>query len=198
VLLAGCASSRNSPPPPTNQYQPPLAPGQWSVLFSSQLVPAQIPLNGTLNFPGDGQGVHYLVTPMTVGLGQTVALAFTIGGTGHMVDLSQPAGTPSVRLFLWRAGDNLTAVGPYQQYRYWSVADAPDYGMATYSLSAKIDPALWTDVSAAPGSQFPSNFSACVADSYGIGFTLGGYFAGHGQDVTGGTAWLTVDSFAVF
>jgi hypothetical protein len=201
LLLAGRASGGGTPSP---TYQPPARPGYWNVTFSSPKLPTLVPINSTLKFPGDSwtpplptySGIHYLTTPKAVSLGQTISLTFTIAGTGTIKDLS-PSPTPSVRLFMWRAGDNMSGAGAYQQYRYWSVTDAPDPGAGTYTLSEVVEPAKWTDIYAASGASYSANFDACVANAYGIGFTLGGIFAGHGQDVQNGSATLMINSFGV-
>ena len=71
-----------------------------------------------------------------------------------------------------RAGDNMTCAGDYQQFRFWT--GKVDLTPGTHTISAKVDPALWTDCYGQPGSVKPALFQALLNNIAGVGYTFGG------------------------
>ncbi len=139
---------------------------------------------------------HYIVRAApALAVGKTISMRFRIDGNAELVptDSAPPA---RVRLYIQRAGDNLSGAGPYQQYRYWS-HDVAITAAAEYSLSATITPEAWTDVFGAQGSQFPDGFAAALANAALVGFTFGGSFAGHGVTAKNGTANFTLLDWSI-
>jgi hypothetical protein len=176
-------------------------PTGWTIAYSSPSVGTamQAESDGTywFVFPDPDSHVNYLIErPPTVRPGQKITLVFSFVGDGTLV-ATEGSAPPRVRLFLQRVGDNLSGTGAYQQYRYWSLAYVDVSTPGDYTLSEVIDPSRWTDVYGKPGSQYPDNFAACVAQLVNIGCTLGGEFAGHGIRATSGTPKFILKSFSV-
>jgi hypothetical protein len=148
------------------------------------------------DFEWSNGSAHYCSKKMPVRMGQTITLTFTLTGDVYPIEAadSPPA---ALRLFLWRAGDNMTCAGDYQQFRFWT--GKVDLTPGTHMISAKVDPALWTDCYGQPGSVKPALFQALLNNIAGVGYTFGGQsFAGHGvAKREGGSAHFTVNSFTV-
>jgi hypothetical protein len=189
-------SNNNSPPAPGN-YQSPIAHDQWVIAFSSAKVPKHLQQGAPVAFPGDRHGIHYVYRAASaLAAGATISVTFTIAGAGRIVSLEGPP-PPRVRLFLWRRGDNMSGRGAFQAYRYWSTAAVINERAGTYHLQSAIEPQQWIDVFGALGSSNQAGFAACVANLYAAGFTLGGMFAGHGQDVVDGQASFTLNDYSI-
>lgn len=178
LLLCACGGGGNTPPPSTG-YQPPLS--GWTQVFGTAAVDAI----GSFDFPHAPGSSQYVVHPaITVQLGQTVTLVFSISGSGTW-GINDPTDTlpPHVHLFLWEKGDPLCQIGqetncPYETYREWcGSVDISTPGQ--YTLSCKLDPTLWTGVFGKTPSA--DAFQQLLNNLYGLGFTFGGAsFAGHG------------------
>jgi hypothetical protein len=189
-------SNNNSPPAPPN-YQPLIAHDQWVIAFSSAKVPKHLQQGQPVAFPGDRHGIHYAYRAVSaLAAGATISLSFNIAGDGRIVSLDGPP-PPRVRLFLWRRGDNMSGQSSFQAYRYWSTASVINERAGTYHLHSVLEPQQWIDVFGALGSSNQAAFSACITNLYAAGFTLGGMFAGHGQDVVDGQASLTLNDYSI-
>lgn len=131
-------------------------------------------------------------------LRQTVSLIFNITGNGVLIPTEEKVPPALLRLYMQRKGDDMSAVGPMQQYRYWSLPVALT-GPGDGNLNAILDGANWTDVYGAKGSDFPDRFAQCVANADVVGFTFGGAGAGHGVFVKPGTgtSHFTLTSYTV-
>ena len=103
----------------------------------------------------------------------------------------------TVRLYIQRAGDNMSGSGEYQQYRYWSKLSYKELTSGTFNISESLqDPSKWSDVYGKSGSDYPDRFTATVSNAEKVGVTFGGgCFYGHGVFVSGGTAKFTINSF---
>lgn len=186
LLLAGC-SSDNGPSP---QPQPPPSATGWAASFSKGIVACD-----DFNF---GE-LHYCTKAQPAKAGQTITMKWTISGTGTLHNVGQgDIDPPTLRLFLWRAGDNMSCAGQMQQYRWWGVETKTDLVIGTQqATSTKLDPALWTDCYGKSGADNPALFQAAIDNAQGLGFTMGGqYFAGHGV-AANGQVHFHVDSFQI-
>ena len=63
---------------------------------------------------------------------------------------------------------------------------------ATKTFSVKIDPALWTDVYGAKGSEHLAEFKSALTGGH-IGITFGGTTGGYGHGVTGTGTFTLID-----
>jgi hypothetical protein len=137
------------------------------------------------DFPSNG-GVGYVYKPTgPLWAGQTITLRFAIQGDGTLSP-ADPADAPptTVRLFIWRAGDNGTGAGQYEFYRWWSgVTQMP--GAGEYTVQFPID-GRWTSIFAKSGDMVPGSFADALQNAGYVGFTMSGqYFAGHGVRANG-------------
>ncbi len=141
------------------------------------------PTSGSINYCVNG-GLRPLV-------GQTISMTFTISGQVVPVEAADipPA---SLRLFIWRAGDNLSCGGVYQQYRIWS--NKVDLIPGTQTITARLSGDNWTDCYGQSPS--PAIFQDILNNLAGVGYTFGGqYFAGHGVRANG-SAHFTLNNFS--
>jgi hypothetical protein len=186
-LLAGCSGGSGGT---SSTTWPTPSPGQWATAFGEKAI-----IGTTFNMPGP-PGIHYVYTPAkSLAIGKTMTLTYTLTGnaTFKPSDASD-INPPTISLFIWRAGDNLTCAGTYAGYRQFLVARS-NLQFGTHTVSAVIEPANWTGCY---GGEVASAFTEAVANAAYMGFTLSGqYFAGHGVDVVSGSATFTIDSFSV-
>lgn len=129
--------------------------------------------------------------------GQVVTLGFSLEGAGRVKpDANSGAGPARLRLFLQRAGDDWSASGPYEHYRWWSTASVVLDSAGDLSISALLDPAQWTSVAGKSGAMAQADFAAALSNAAVIGFTFGATFAGHGV-YADGPVRFRVRSFGV-
>jgi hypothetical protein len=123
----------------------------------------------------------------------------------YKVDLAQgvslrPAdtpGVPRVTLFFQRAGDDLTAKGPYEAYRWYASFSAQPVVAGTHTIEARFDQ-NWGAVLTSTAQNNPQVYQSALAQADRIGFVLGGGGgAGHGI-LADGPATLTVLSYEVY
>jgi hypothetical protein len=101
-------------------------------------------------------------------------------------------GTPTVSLFIQRAGDDWSG----KPYRFWAATTPlPLQKAGDYELYAELDPEHWTAVMS---RGTPADFHLALAETARVGFTLGGPEGkGHGICAIDGAACLTVLDFKV-
>ena len=194
MMLAGCGGG-SSPAPQTT----PVASSGWAIRYSPNMPSnPQLSTGGFyFDFPAPPGSVHY-VTKGAASIGAVLTAKFDITATGAPVFnyKLEPSNTcdssAKVRLFFQRKGDDLSAVGDLQYYRWWSTKGyelAPGAG----ELVVAVTPDQWTSVY---GKQDPVQFQAALDNVDNVGMTFGGgCFYGHGVNVTNGTARFTLHSF---
>jgi hypothetical protein len=190
LVLSACDSSS---PTATAVYAPA---GQWELAYSTLRLQSDNPASFT--FPNDTSGAHYLIEGATGPLksGQTITAVFTLDGDGQLL-ATEGTSSARVRLSLQRSGDNLSAIGDMQSYRWWSSNYVELVSPGTYRLSEKTSPERWTDVYARNGSAVPYLFNAMLSNLGNIGMTFGGDFAGHGVYCPSGSVKFTLVSFTI-
>jgi hypothetical protein len=160
------------------------------------------------DFPFPNGRVNYLITPApkNITVGKKLSATFVITTTSNPIfsyrtnpNNTCGSGSPgTVRLFIQRAGDNLSAVGEFQQYRYWSNQIFVNLVPGTSTISVPITPDQWSDVYGKTGVDFPDAFADTLKNAGSIGMTFGGgCFYGHGVNVSGGTARFTLTDFSL-
>lgn len=192
---------------PGEIYSYPLDVSQWMELNGH---PVYNNGNGiTVDFPQttwaaliDKQPCLNYIICSTKGLsGQKLRVTFKIEATPGTVfnyrtnpnNQSGPGYPGVARMFMQRKGDNWGAEGVYQQYRYWYVPKSVNLSSSTLTLEVDFNPANWSDIYAAKGSQYPDRFAACMKEAAYVGITLGGgSFYGHGVNTIDGTAKITI------
>lgn len=206
--LAGCGSSSSPPPPlPPPPLPPPSSPSAspWSITQGSG-APHRLQFNGTssyFDFPvcasASACWVSYVEQPYGPIAGKTsITLTYSITGSEPVFDNHSPGnncgGPPTLSLLLHQAGDNLSGVGAYAFYRWYSTpTQVLELGDHTLTVPLTID--QWTPVY--PGMpDADAGFATAKANIGSVGFGLGGgCFAAHGVAVTSGSAWFTITGF---
>ena len=165
MLLTACADDKKPPPP---RYP------SW----------VNVP-SGWEFYAGNSGEPHYVVKSAS-SLPGSIRIKYRVDGSGVK---SLDGGTPLVTFILWRANDNMSCAGEYQQFRYFgNPRMSLDPGEHEYDTP--LDPARWTDCYGKPGTDFPDRFKGTVDNIWKVGFGFGGNFAGHGAISTGATFTL--------
>lgn len=143
--------------------------------------------------------VHYVTVPCGSLAGKTkVTLkcrAETADGT-RFYPTKFPGAPASMTLYFQRAGDDWSAQGPYETYRWYASFSTVGLGAGEFVLEARFDQ-NWTAIMSSSRASHPDAFQAAINDAGRIGFVLGGGDGlGHGVFATG-PARLVVTSFVV-
>ncbi|MEQ1896852.1 MAG: hypothetical protein ABL971_05615 [Vicinamibacterales bacterium] len=105
-------------------------------------------------------------------------------------------GPATMRLFLERANEPTANTADF--YRWWSDVTLP-LTPGGGSLTVPVTPDRWGSVFGTKGNASPAavaGFEATLADLATVGMTFGGgCFAGHGVNISGGTARFILTSF---
>lgn len=199
LAVAACKDDSKTPVIGTNP-----ALSGWQFLYSPGM-PAQPTPLGTgfiFDFPRS-DGVHYLEMPIGGSLiGQTAIKAkFSVVGAESLqvVASPEPSGVPArLKLFMQRRGDDLSAVGPLEFYRWWSVAYVELTIPGDHEIMAPLTQDAWTSVYGKRGDEPAAQgyYQQALGDLAAIGMTFGGTFAGHGVYATG-PARFTLASFDI-
>ena len=199
LLLASCGESSTQQPMPIPS--PPSNGSEWSILSG---IPVFIDAAGRSYFTFGtvpSPAVNYLTRPVD-NVSGSISMSYTITTTGAPVfdyrtnpnNTCGPGFPGTVRLFIQRQGDDMSAVGPMAQYRYWSADGVATLAPGSTTLTATLEPSRWTDVSGKSGAELPAAFADALRYAGRVGVTFGGgCFAGHGVFVTGGTATFTIN-----
>lgn len=146
-------------------------------------------------FP-DAKSVGYLTTterPTSASESMTAVIAVATTGSPLFEYRTEPENTcdtpATVRLFFQRRGDDLSGVGAFEFYRWWSTSAAYRLGPGLVTLVGDLrDASQWTSVLGRNGAANEPMFRAALADLGSVGFTFGGgCFYGHGVYVIPGT-----------
>jgi hypothetical protein len=153
------------------------------------------------NFPSQ-DGVHYVTKNLggmngspsgavnasrnsvqnAAGPTQAISATFTISGAGKFT--AAGGGTPQVRLYFQRKGDNMSAIGDYQYYRWWSVMSVPLSETSvdgTHTVTVPLAPKNWQSVYGVNGAKAVEKFDAAKDDMAVAGLTFGDQYGfGHG------------------
>lgn len=191
-LLAGCSNSGGNSS--ATSYPTPGS-GQWAVAFGAQ----NTIINGNSYALPLAPGTHYVYTAASgLALGKTVTLTYTLTGNATLVpDQNGDPPPPTISLFIWERGDDLTcSTTGAMTTNYRQFGGKQNLQTGTHTLSAVIAESNFTGCY--PNDNSVSGFDQAVANAAYMGFTLSGQdFAGHGVDVTSGSATLTINSYTV-
>jgi hypothetical protein len=178
--------------------------GQWATAFGQNpgIVGTSFAMQG-------GNGTHYVYTK-AVGLavGKTMTLNYTISGSGTLTSVPNDTDPPTISLFIWKKGDNLSCglasnnqppstAGPLQYYRQFLVARPALVIGSPQTVSAQITATNWGACFGENAGQ-TAGFAQAVSNAAYMGFTLGGRsFAGHGVFLKSGSLTFTINSFMI-
>ena len=98
-----------------------------------------------------------------------------------------PETTAKLALYFQRRGDDWSARGPYEHYRWYAThGNRIPLTPGEHEVSLTLDPRNWQSLASAKGSDVPAQFRAALANAERVGFVLGGGgSAGHGVYATG-------------
>ena len=133
------------------------------------------------DFP-QSDGVHYVIKAAPpVALGQRITMTFSLEGDGKLIAVD---GDPvaRVRLMLQKRGDDMVSLDG----RWWSLPLELDR-RGDYTLVTPVAGGNWTSVN---GQHNDDGFARCLADLGNIGFTFGGWSAGHGVYAQGAVRFV--------
>jgi hypothetical protein len=174
----------------TGSHSPPITKavdGKWSFAF-----PAKV----------NGNSVNYVYTkPASLSAGQTITLAFNIDGDATFGNADpSDTGTPSLHLFIWEAGDDLSGQNAFGYYRWWCSRGAVLTVGDNQSVACVVNPENWSSVFGESGANSVTaraGFAQAVRNVAYVGFTFGGSFFGHGVWTTTGSARFVINGVSV-
>jgi hypothetical protein len=147
--------------------------------------------------------VNYITTPVNAAIAATaLTMTFRIETTGapifqYALNPNNTCTNPAaVRLFIQRQGDTLEA--DHEFYRWWSKA-AAELTAGTVTLTVPLIPDQWLSVFGKTGDVDQVTLAAfhdALQNVGNIGMTFGGgCFAGHGVNISGGTARFSLTRY---
>ena len=183
----------------TNWEIGPIVGGQ-SYSTGMPLHPAASAGGWVIDLPGAGGSVNY-VTMQTGSLaGKTrVTMRYRVETDAgvQIVPRNYPTRPSLLTLYFQRGGDNWSAQGEYEAYRWYaSYSRHSPIKAGEYTIEARFDQ-NWTAILSSTAVNNPAGFQLALANADRIGFVLGGGDgAGHGVHATG-RARLVITSFQV-
>lgn len=217
-------SGTTSPPPPTSSPPPtggsqtpvadpmmnpanweigPIIPGYGNYSVGMPLHPSIHPTGWAIDLPQPSKSVghvHYVTTPISSLEGKSrVVLRFRIEAAPdvRIVAKDYPDSAGMLTLYFQRAGDNWSALGEYETYRWWATfRTQTPLTAGEYEIVARFDE-NWTATQTSAAFTNWSAYQAALKHAGRIGFTLGGGDGyGHGVYATG-PARIVVTTFRV-
>jgi hypothetical protein len=156
--------------------------------------------NVAFDIPSAGGSLNYVTAPTGPLTGKTMIrmkyrLDLAPGAT--LKPLSDTEAPTIISLYFQRAGDDWTAVGQYEAYRWYAAfANLCPIPEGEHTLEAPLDGA-WSAIMTSTRATNPDGFQGAIDHAERVGFVLGGGTGlGHGVFATG-PAKLTVLSFEV-
>jgi len=195
-----------------------LRPSQWHLQYSAGVPdhPVADKAGWSFDFPVYNQQsptkcsedrscghVNYITTPVNAAIAATaLIMTFRIETTGapifqYALNPNNTCINPAaVRLFIQRQGDTLEA--DHEFYRWWSKA-AAELTAGTVTLTVPLMPDQWLSVFGKTGDVDQVTLAAfhdALENVDNIGMTFGGgCFAGHGVNISGGTARFSLTRY---
>jgi len=153
-----------------------------------------------IDFPQRPSGVHYVTFPHGSLAGKSrIVMRYRIEAAPgvRIVPATAPTSPSILTLYFQRAGDNWSARGRFEAYRWYATfASHSPLRPGTHEVAAPLD-GNWTAVMTSNARTNPAGFRAAVAEADQVGFVLGGGDGyGHGVYATG-PARLIVTDFRV-
>ncbi len=194
------APAAAAPPPPVSWTVGPVIAGRS---YSHEVPPRAIAGPGRswwVPIPGRSGSLNALtMTARPLSGARRIVLTYRIeAGPGVTVSARSVPGAPAlVTLYLQRRGDDWSARGPYEAYRWYA-------SFATQTITPNVTRTIvapltgnWTAVERSSARTSPAAFRAALADPQVVGFVLGGGDGlGHGI-VADGPARLVVTDFRI-
>jgi hypothetical protein len=193
ILLAACGAE-----------QGPNSSG-WKIEYSTntEFNPAKVNEEFSFDFPRPPGSVHYVTKPVHLAAKNAVEAEFSVEARDspifdyHTAPDNTCDAPAEVRLFLQRAGDDMSGNGKFEFYRWWTTSGTV-LRAGSFKVQVTLSPALWTSVFGRTGDANPDEFYAAMSDLGQVGVTFGGgCFYGHGVRILGHSAAFTMKKFSV-
>lgn len=165
------------PPPPTPPDEWAIGPVIGGVSYSVGMPPSTT--GQALEFPvGPNKHVGYLtrapIGSYSLAGKSRIKFTFTITGDGPYKAAASPPEVTYVGLYFQRAGDDWSAAGPYEGYRWFSLDSVPNDARlraGTWSLEVPLSRDKWTSANTNLATE--ADFQAAIANAGAVGFTFG-------------------------
>jgi hypothetical protein len=193
------------PPVVAPPYTGPLTLAErWNIIFSPgmPLHPLALPdrPGWSFDFPTSPGSVHYVITTVNRPISGTMTARVAVVGDDYPVfnakiDANNQGPEPAnCSLYFQRRGDKLTAEYPY--HRWFSLDDF--YLSGEGVLSVPLEPSKWISVFGKNGAEAPGEFQAALRECANVGLVFGGgWFEGHGVNLTAGKARFILEDFQI-
>lgn len=150
----------------------------------------------TFAFPAEGNGhVHYVTlgTEPLEGARQ-ITVRYRIDAAPGTRFVAQEDGSPGTfGLAFQRAGDNWTARGRYEAYRWYSPSAVP-LSPGVHTFTARFDDPNWVGVMTSRSGTNPEGFASALANAESVSMTFGGSSGrGHGVFATAPARFTLLD-----
>jgi len=201
LSLAACSGggggSTSSNACDNSQFCPTPNVGQW-VTFTAKSPQVN---NNAFDFPCcDGKliaGYFYTRLPAQPKVGQTLKLTYSLDVTNPIWATHDTGETPppTLHLFIWQKGDNISCQGDYNFYRLFAARTLLVPG-DNQTVSSLLSGTSWQGCY--PKLPLTDNrLQTALNNNLGLGVTFGGqFFAGHGIYLTHGSARFTIKQFS--
>lgn len=147
-------------------------------------------------FPMQGRGeVHYVTLPVNSLEGaRMITLRYRIDAAPGTRLVSADGSAQGIfGLAFQRAGDNWTARGRYETYRWYS-PEAPVMTPGTHTFTVRLDDPRWGAIMTSNAGTNPQAFAAAKAEAQSVSMTFGGGTGrGHGVYATGPARFTLLD-----
>ncbi len=113
----------------------------------------------------------------------------------RFVAREHPNETAAITLFFQRRGDNWSARGRYEDYRWYApISTMVPLRPGEHQITLRLDDPLWGSVMGASAAQRPGAFAATLAQTERVGFVLGSISGrGHGVFATAPARFTLLD-----
>lgn len=168
---------------------------RWQIRYSPGMPKAPI-VQGSgwhFDFPTTPSShVHYVqdFRPPAMLVGQTMTVRFRIEGAARFIPQESPAQKATVSLLIQRKGDDWSAKGKYQSYRWYS-GEQVTLAQGEYALSVPLTAESWGDVY---GGHDARAFADAIADCENVGLVFGSAGGrGHGVYATSAARFTLIE-----
>jgi len=180
--------------------------GKWQFAYGKPNPNLQTDADGNVFFDWSSEEPHYLLFgtgPVDATKKMVVRYKIEVlSGNPVFTAQDQPSNaapkTGEIAMIVQRKGDNLSAKGDFEHYRWWAQSRyklAPGEHYLEYSMVPA--DGLWKSVYTASCADKTKEYLAALKDAGNIGLTFGGWGAGHGVKVSGGKVRFTILEFGV-
>jgi len=196
LVAAGIATVAVSAPPPGGAWEigPVIRGKNYSKGMPGSLQDG--PQGPYFEFPRQGQGeVHYVSLPVRSLEGaRQITVRYRIDAVrGARLMAADGSAQGTFGLAFQRAGDNWSAKGRYEAYRWYS-PEAPVMTPGTHTFTARLDDPRWVGVLSSTAGSNPGAFADAKADAQTVSMTFGGGSGrGHGVYATAPARFTLLD-----